>query len=488
MRNLVRLGSNCAAIRLTTVLGLGFLLSGLSCWAQEVTASITGTITDPSSASVAGAKVTAKDLDRGTERQTTTNGDGIYNLTRLPIGRYEVRVEQQGFQKIVQSPVELQLNQTARLDFTLKVGNIVDTVEVNAAPPLLQTESTQLGTVIDSRTNTQLPLATRNYVQLTLLAPGSVHPNPSGFQNGQTTGGTARPYINGNREQSNNFLLDGVDNNQVSDNNVGYSPNSDAIQEFNLISQNASAEFGSFMGGIINASIKAGSNGFHGNLFEFFRNDKLNANQWQNNLLGRNAAGNPLAPRQIVRWNQFGGTFGGPIKRDKLFFFVDYQGARLVTPSAPVFTVRTALERKGNFSQLLAQNITIRNPLTGIAYANNVIPTSQLSPAAVRIANLQYYPLPTNNNLSSNQTNVTSTTTTVNQGDARIDYTLSEKNHIFGRYSRSSQSVPTVRSQPLTYNAFNEYPTHNGVFDYTRTVSPSLVNDFRVGVNYVLIN
>ena len=259
------------------------------------------------------------------------------------------------------------------------MGNIVDTVEVNAAPPLLQTESTQLGTVIDSRTNTQLPLATRNYVQLTLLAPGSVHPNPQNFQNGQTTGSTARPYINGNREQSNNFLLDGVDNNQVSDNNVGYAPNSDAIQEFNLISQNASAEFGNFMGGIVSTSIKAGSNSFHGDIFEFFRNDVLNANQWQNNLLGRNAAGNPVAPRQIVRWNQFGATLGGPIKKDKLFFFVDYQGARLVTPSAAAFTVLTPLERTGNFSQLLAQNITIKNPVTGIAYPNNVIPASQLS-------------------------------------------------------------------------------------------------------------
>ena len=124
-----------------------------------------------------------------------------------------------------------------------------------------------------------------------------------------------------------------MDNNQVSDNNVGYTPNSDAIQEFNLISQNASAEFGNFMGGIISTSIKAAATRSTAIVFEFFRNDKLNANQWQNNLLGRTAAGNPVAPRQIVRWNQFGGTLGGPIKKDKLFFFVDYQGARLDTPS-----------------------------------------------------------------------------------------------------------------------------------------------------------
>jgi hypothetical protein len=464
-------------------------ISGAALQAQEVTATISGLVTDPSGASIAGAKVTAKDTARGTEWPTTTNGDGFYNLTRLPIGTYDVTVENAGFQKEAQSGVQLQLNQTARLDFQLKVGNVSDTVEVTAAAPLLQTESTQLGTVIDSRTNTQLPLATRNYAQLTLLSPGAVHPNPQNFSTGQTTGSGARPYINGNREQANNFMLDGVDNNQVSDNLVGYAPSTDAIQEFNMIAQNASAEFGNFMGGIVSTSIKTGSNAFHGNAFEFFRNDQLNANQWQNNVLGKNAAGNAIAPRQIVRWNQFGGTVGGPIKKDKLFFFVDYQGERLVTPGASAFTVLTPQERRGDFSQLLAQGITIRNPKPGGSpYVGNIIPTSDLSPAAVNIVNLQYYPLPTNGNLSGNQVNVTSTRTTVNQGDARVDYALSDKDHLFGRYSQSSQSVPTTRSQPLTYNSFNEYPAQNGVLDYTRTLSPSLVNDARFGVNYVLVN
>ena len=241
--------------------------------AQEITAAINGIITDPSGASVTGAKVSAKDLDRGTVFPTTTNSDGFYSFPRLPIGRYEVRAENPGFQAAVQSNISLQLNQSARVDFQLKVGDVNQTVEVTSAAPILQTESTQLGTVIDARTNTQLPLATRNYVQLTLLAPGSVHPDPSSLTNGQTTANSGRPYINGNREQTNNFLLDGVDNNQVSDNLVSYAPSPDAIQEFNLITQNASAEFGNFMGGIISASIKSGSNEFHGDLFEFFRND-----------------------------------------------------------------------------------------------------------------------------------------------------------------------------------------------------------------------
>src|SRR5437016_8778589 len=139
---------------------------------------------------------------------------------------------------------------------------------------------------MDSKTNVSLPLATRNYVQLTLLAPGSVHPDPSAMTTPQGPGSGGRPYINGNREQANNFLLDGMDNNQVSDNLVGYSPSVDAIQEFNLISQNAPAEFGNFQGGIVSTSIKSGTNQFHGDIFEFFRNDVLNANNWSNNFQG----------------------------------------------------------------------------------------------------------------------------------------------------------------------------------------------------------
>ncbi|HWF48167.1 MAG TPA: carboxypeptidase regulatory-like domain-containing protein [Bryobacteraceae bacterium] len=446
-----------------------------------MTAAINGIVTDPSGSAVAGATVTATDMDRGTTSKTTTNGSGFYNFPRLPVGRYEVRAQNPGFEAAVRSDILLQLNQNARVDFTLIIGNVSQTVEVTAAPPVLQTQSTQLGTVIDARTNTQLPLASRNYVQLTLLAPGSVHPNPQGFTNGQTTGNGARPYINGNREQANNFLLDGIDNNQVSDNLVGYAPSPDAIQEFDLIEQNASAEFGNFSGGIVSTSIKSGRNAFHGDVFEFFRNDKLNANRWDYNFLG--------TPRPLLRWNQFGATLGGPIKKDKLFFFVDYEGERLDTPaSTSGFSVLTALERQGNFSELLSRGILIRDPRTGIPYRDNIIPASQLSPVAVSTANSQYYPAPINNNLVNNQVNSQQTQTNVNQGDARVDWALSDKDHLLGRYSQSFQEIPATNSQPLVYNSFNNAATHNGVLDWTRTASPSLVNDARFGVNYVLFN
>jgi len=176
-------------------------------------------------------------------------------------------------------------------------------------------------------------------VQLTLLTPGTVSVDPHSMNLGSNTaeeGG--RPYINGNREQSNNFLLDGVDNNQASDNLLGFTPSPDAIGEFNLITQNASAEFGNYNGGIVNAVIKSGTNNFHGDLFEFFRNDIFNANKWENGLFkgqphsGTDANGIIAAPK--IRWNMFGGTFGGPLIKNKLFFFADYQGGRFDTPSA----------------------------------------------------------------------------------------------------------------------------------------------------------
>src|SRR5207247_4986747 len=164
---------------------------------------------------------------------------------------------------------------------------------------------TQVDTIVNAATNDALPLATRNYVELALLAPGAVHPDPGSFNNGDNTAGGGRPYINGNREQSHNFLLDGMDNNQVSDNLLGYTPAPDAIEEFNLITNNASAEFGNFEGGIVSATIKSGTNSYHGDVWEFFRNDKLNANSWSNNF--------SVTPRDKLRWNMFGATLGGPV-------------------------------------------------------------------------------------------------------------------------------------------------------------------------------
>jgi len=457
---------------------------------QQVTAAVTGKITDPSGASIAGAHITAIDVERGTVWPTVSNADGIYNLPRLPIGSYNVRVENEGFQAAQRSNVVLQLNDNARLDFQLQVGSVATSVEVTSAAPLLQTQSNQLGQVIDSRTNVELPLATRNYIQLTLLAPGSIHPDPSSFKSGQTTASSARPNVNGNREQANNFILDGLDNNQVSDNLVGYAPAVDAVQEFNEITLNAPAEFGNYMGGIISTTVKSGTNEFHGSAYEFFRNDVLNANSWTNNFEN--------AKRPLTRWNNFGGTFGGPIKKDKLFFFGDYQGSRLDTPSsANTTTVYTSAERTGDFSQLLSQTnpVQLFNPYsvnsdgTRNPFPNNKIPASLMSAAAVKILASQYYPQPNNGSgLINNYQYTSHTYTNGDQGDIKIDWNADDNDRVFGRYSQSRFDNPTERTYALAYNSFATYPTHTGVADWTHTFSPSLVNEVRLGVNYVFVN
>ena len=241
------------------------------------------------------------------------------------------------------------------------------------AAPILKTQTTQVDTLINASVNDNLPLASRNYVQLALLAPGSVSTDSSSFNNGNNTAEySGRPLINGNREQANNFLLDGMDNNQVSDNLLGYTPPPDAIQEFNLITNNAPAEFGNFMGGTISVITKSGTNGYHGDFWEFFRNDVLNANSWSNNFHTANngTVWDPL-PKDRLRWNMFGATFGGPILKGKLFIFVDYQGQRFDIPSS-YYTVNvfTTAERGGDFGALCPAGFDANGICTSVQNGN----------------------------------------------------------------------------------------------------------------------
>lgn len=450
--------------------------------AQEVTATIRGTVTDSTGSVVRNAAVTATDLDRGTVWPAKTNDAGFYNLGHLPVGRYKVQVEAPGFQTAVQSDVELQLNQVALVNVQLVVGANSETVQVTNEAPLLQTQSTEVGTVIDERTNASLPLASRNYLQLTLLTPGAVTPSPTGFTNGYTTGESARPEINGNRFTANDYVLDGMDNNQMSDNFVGYAPQPDAIQEFNLISQNAPADFGNYMGGIISAAIKSGTNEYHGTVFEFFRNDVLNANQWASKLQ------TPFIPRAKLRWNQYGGAVGGPIMKNKLFFFADYEGERFNIPkSGSNFSVFTNAERTGNVSELVAAGYNIHDPQTGQPFQNNMIPQSELSPAALALITSKYYPTPINASLTANAVDYKQSYIHNDQGDIKVDWAMDEKDHFMGRFSDTSLTNPTNHTYDFAYNGFSLSSAWNFVAGYTRTISPNMVNDARMGVNYVRI-
>ena len=483
----MRSGESLSTFKQSTIVVLSILFLAVCLWpirgaAQEVTATITGTVTDPSGSVVANADAVATDLDRGTVWPTKSNEEGYFRLTHLPVGHYSLRVTASGFRTAVQSPIELQLNQVSVVNVQLVMGQMSESVQVTSEAPLLQTETTQVGTVIDERTNVDLPLASRNYIQLTLLAPGSVSPSPSGFTAGKNTGETSRPEINGNRFTANDYVLDGMDNNQAADNFVGYAPQPDAIQEFNLISQNAPADFGNYMGGIISATIKSGTNNYHGSVFEFFRNDALNANEWMNKLKS------PNSPRAKLRWNQFGAAFGGPIIRNKLFFFADYEGERFDFPTTSSrFSVFSALERGGDVSQLIANEYNIIDPLTGDPFPGNQIPIDRLSPAALAILNSTQYPTPINTDLSQNAIDLKRTQTNVNQGDIKLDWAKNEKNHFMGRFSVLDLKNPTSHSYDLAYNPYNLSYAWNFVVGYTKTISTNLLNDARIGVNYVQI-
>ena len=476
--------------QLITVTTLWALLT-LSAAAQEISASITGRVTDASNSAIVGATVQAKDLDRGTEWTSTTNEEGIYAFPRVPAGNYSVRVEARGFKAFVQEQLRLDVNTRARLDASMQVGALTESVSVTADTALLQTDTTQLGTSVNPLTIDHAALISRNPVALTLFAPGVVTPNPGTFNDGRRSTGNGRPYVNGNREEGNNFLLDGVDNNLTSENETAYQPNPDAIQEFRMITNNASAEFGNFQGGVINVVIKSGTNQFHGTLFEDLRNDKLNANSWANNWKT-----NPTIPRTILRWNQFGGTLGGPIFKDKLFFFADYQGLRKDNPPVTTnFTVLPTAFRQGDFSALLDPSIGIQlyNPFSADAagnrapFANNQIPVSLFSPAVRNlITNTNYYPAPLNSALRFNQTNSAGSYVNSDQGDFKLDWKITPKDDFSGRYSNGRQDNPATNSFPLVYNTFFIAPFQNGVVNWTRTITPTLVNEARFGVNDIM--
>jgi Carboxypeptidase regulatory-like domain len=471
---------------------------------QEVTASIVGTVTDPSGAPIKGAQVKATDTERGTVWTAQTNDSGAYSLLRLPIGTYGVKITAPGFDTAVRPPFTLVLNQVARVDVQLKIGKVSETVEITGAAPVLQTEDAQVGTVMDSTSITNLALTSRNYIQLTLLSPGVTTTDPSTFNYGsQTTQGSinggGRPYINGNREEDNNFLLDGVDNNQASDNLTGYTPSPDAIGEFNLITQNASAEFGNYAGGVINATIKSGTNSFHGDVFEFLRNDYFNANKWENSSFVSGVPGGLPTPK--LRWNIFGGTLGGPIIKNKLFFFGDYQGVRRDLPaSSSQITVLTAAEIGGNFSALGTQLYnpcaagtggTSKTPCTFVPAASrpvfpgNIIPAADLNPVFRALVTSPLYPtaVSTLSNGFGAAVNTTDDRYNTDQGDIKIDYIASSRDHINARYSKSDEFDPGVNSQPLLGNTLSEAWLNNGSANWTHSFSPNLLNEVRFGKN-----
>src|SRR5262245_31490163 len=344
-------------LALLLVLGLGTMAR-----AQTGAASITGLLIDESGAAVPAAHVTATNQATNVAYTAVSNDAGNYTITSVPVGVYVVKAELSGFKTPTTKPIHLEAKQIARIDFKLQVGSLEDTVEVTAEGPVLQTESATVGEVISGNTVNSLPLNGRNTGQLSLLLPGVVTPNPQSFVHQRRNFSGGRPYVNGNREQTNNYMIDGVDMNESIDNLVAYQPSPDALAEISVETNNYAADTGNVAGAVLSNVIKSGSNRFHGNAFEFYRNSAMDANSWANN---RSGAAKPERRQDI-----YGGTLGGPLVKSQLFFFADYQGTRYNAPGFETLSVAPEAWRRGDLSSVSS---VIRDPLTQQTFAGNQI-------------------------------------------------------------------------------------------------------------------
>jgi hypothetical protein len=458
---------------------LVWLFSFSALLAQDA-GTIFGTVNDTSGAIVVGAKVSLLNVDTNVSQDTQTDAGGEYIFTPVRIGNYTVRVAMAGFATAVRTGLALNVQQRMRLDFNLAVGAVDQSVEIRAESPLLETGTSSIGQVVQNKSILELPLNGRDYQQLAVLTAGTA---PTGGQ----SRGTADFSANGSRPLNNNYLLDGVDNNSYvldlqSFSSQAVAPSIDALQEFKVQNNNFSAEFGRYGGAVINATIKSGTNDLHGSMFEFLRNDALDANNFFNNRAGRSLP--------AFRQNQFGGTAGGPLVRNKLFLFGSYQGTRIAQGVTNLSTVPTQNERNGIFSVPVFDPATTRaNPAgTGSirdAFPGNQIPSSRFDPTGKRM--LDVYPAPNlsgPNNFILNPGNHTGS----NQYDSRFDLNISSRDTMFGRYSLTDAYGTTPGPLPApavgqTSSAQSPTTAHGSALSETHTFSPHIINDFRMGFN-----
>src|SRR5579864_8066573 len=376
------------------------LLGTLGLWAQVPTADLTGTITDPTGAAVSGAKINVTNNATAAQRQVTSNDAGVYSFPSLPPGNYSLRVEQSGFKAEQRGDIELQVGQVARIDFVLQVGNLTETVEVSGGAPVLQTEDATIGTVIENKRIVDLPLNGRNPLQLVSLTPGATTNGPASSQGQQRMGGARNAFamnVSGQRLAYNHYALDGVENTDPIFNTYLFLPSVDALQEFKVESGTYGAEYGRGLTQV-NMTTHSGTNELHGTMFEFLRNSDLDAKNFFD-------PSGPIAP---FRRNQFGVTGGGPVwipkiinGKDKLFWFVDYEGLRQAKAQTAIFNMPPAQDRTGNFSGFSG---VIYDPATrvvnpdgtvsaGTPFGNNIIPANRISTISQTVLNT-WFPLP----------------------------------------------------------------------------------------------
>ncbi|WP_229741323.1 TonB-dependent receptor [Silvibacterium dinghuense] len=409
--------------------------------AQFETSSVLGFVRDSSGAPIANSKVELINTATGTIVTVNTDNQGQYEFTSVHAGEYKVDAGADGFAESLTSPFSVTVNSRQRVDVKLQPGSHTETVTVTGAALQLQTETSDSSTIINHSEVENLPLNGRAYGDLATLVPG-VHTNI--LENQTVTSRDASFNVNGQRSEFNNFLLDGLDNNAYGTSNQGFSnqaipPSPDAIDQFQVQTNNYSAEFGRASGAVINVSIKSGTNALHGSVWEYNRNTDMNAE-------------GPFVAKSkptLIR-NQFGGAVGGPILKDKLFFFADYEGNRQSQGSYATATIPTTAQLQGIFKDSSGNAIPLRNPVTGTVYTDGVVPTSDWTP----LAKLVFAALPqpnANTTLNYATTNYVGTpvaTLTDNKGDGRLDYYMSPKTNIFGRYSKHKGDIVDASSIP----------------------------------------
>ncbi len=468
----------------TSVLLLTFILAVGAAFGQTETARISGTVTDASGAVIPGAEVTFTHVATNTVYSTEAGADGRFLSVPLRIGEYRVEVQAPGFKRYVRSGIVLQLNQTAVVEAIMELGAVTETIDVTAAAPLLETAQATQGQVIDNARMVDMPLNGRNYIQLALLSAGTIEP-----LGGARTGGFS---AGGMRTTENNYMLDGVDNNNVQIANQGRQaeavrPSVDAIQEFKVSTNSFSAEYGRAMGGIVNVSIKSGSNDFHGTAYEFLRNEVFDAK----NLFDPVDADKPPFKR-----NQYGFSIGGPVLipklyngKNKTFFFFDYEATRIRESRTTNVNVPLTEMKSGDFSGLgnaiydpFSFDGTTRQP-----FPNNIIPQSAWDPVGTQIVNL--YPDPTTGGLVRNFGANPPRISDVDKFDVRIDRNLSANDTIYFRYSHQEQTDPPSPAMPApAYDA----TANSSIFDHhgrnmalvwNHVWNPSVVTSTRAGWN-----
>jgi carboxypeptidase family protein/TonB-dependent receptor-like protein len=461
----------------------------LSASGQTVTGSVSGKVTDQSGALVVGATVTAENVGTSVKTSTKSNASGVYTIRFLPIGTYTVTVEATGFSPQKISAFALEIDQTAKIDARLTIGASTTVTVEEHFHPILDTTDATLGNTLSSNEIANIPLNGRNFSSLTLFQPGAVDTDPTGMSGNNAierdTFNSGVVSVNGNREQENNFTIEGAENNEPQNNLIGYNPAPDAIAEIRVVSANANATYGNANGGQIVTILKSGTNHYHGSVYDFLENQNLDANSWVNGL----------SNSPITRYTQniFGATFGGPVVKNRLFFFADYEGIRRhAAQTEQQASVLTPQMLQGDFSALAAKGIQLYDSQNNFApYLNNQVPVT--NPVAKYLAaHPNLYPAPnstpTDGLIQNNYVGAQASFVTNNQEDFKVDWTPRDADKLSGFYSQGTGSDFTTALIPVFFPAHNTYPTKIAGASFVHTFSPTIVNEVRFGFTRVRWN